>query len=151
MRYCQVDIINNTKGYKMAVQGKYGWYVCDYETFRMLKALKKEYYIALKQYGRWNRWNNKLPKNRLIKRYLRNSSGQKYGVEIIGPAPKPVTSKIFKNTKYVYSRLGNNYVLDDLSVLDTFNRARMPYKSEADVPLLKLSDFDIKKLYSQIF
>jgi hypothetical protein len=43
---------------------RFGFHPCDRETFCKLKALKKYYWLTVRDFHRWWRWQRKLPQNR---------------------------------------------------------------------------------------
>lgn len=76
-------------------KSKYGFHPCDYQTFRKLKAIHKWYWKALRDIADWERWSRKLPKNRVIRRWIRDKYGRKIGFEIVGSKPEPKCCPFF--------------------------------------------------------
>jgi len=52
-------------------QSRWGFHPCSYETYLKLKFLNKFYVKGLRQIASWERWNRKMPHNRLSIRYNR--------------------------------------------------------------------------------
>lgn len=71
-------------------QSRHGYHSCDYETYLLIKRVRKHYFAALKQFNAWLRWDRKQPQNRVIRKWKRNEKGQKIGCEIVGPKPEPL-------------------------------------------------------------
>jgi hypothetical protein len=44
---------------------RFGYHVCRYETYRQLKDLHRWYWLTVREFHRWWRWQRKLPHNRL--------------------------------------------------------------------------------------
>jgi hypothetical protein len=44
--------------------GRFGYHVCNYETYRQLKDLHRWYWRTVREFHRWWRWQRKLPHNR---------------------------------------------------------------------------------------
>jgi hypothetical protein len=44
---------------------RFGYHVCGYETYRQLKDLHRWYWLTVREFHRWWRWQRKLPHNRL--------------------------------------------------------------------------------------
>jgi hypothetical protein len=49
---------------KTIFQSRFGFHPCDRQTFLQLKALKKCYWLTVRDFHRWWRWQRKLPHNR---------------------------------------------------------------------------------------
>lgn len=146
----------------MAHQGKYGWYPCDLETYHKLKAINLAYDQAIHKMKAWKRWERKDPKNRVIRRKLKDSTGQVVGYGLAEPMSEPEICPVFckKVVKKVYFDKANNYHKNGLdwtdveliesSVYDDYRKARYPVASEAEVIQLDIGQGRIDKLYLAI-
>jgi hypothetical protein len=76
-------------------EGRWGFYPCDYETYRKIKLLHKWYWEAIRDWANWCRWERKEPQNRVIKRKVKDSKGNTVGREVVGPKPEPVVCPHF--------------------------------------------------------
>src|SRR5262245_7884384 len=79
----------------MVHRSRWGWHPCDYATFRLLRELNLRCERALRQFAAWQRWQRKLPHNRLIRRVVRDDRGKKVGREVVGPMPEPPLPAVF--------------------------------------------------------
>jgi hypothetical protein len=77
-------------------QSRWGWHPCSYEEYLRLKLLHKHYWIAKRCLAEWERWNRKLPHNRVVRRWNRDEQGRKCGFEIVGPKPEPVVPAVYR-------------------------------------------------------
>lgn len=59
------------------VQGRFGFYPCDRETYFKIKELNFLSYLNLRMDKAYARWANKEPQNRIAHRWVRNAQGQK--------------------------------------------------------------------------
>lgn len=64
-------------------QSKWGFHPVSRETSRKLRFLNGLYTKALQDVGSWNRWDRKLPKNRVQKRAMKDETGKVIGKEIV--------------------------------------------------------------------
>ena len=71
-------------------KSRFGFHVCDYESFKKIKLLHKHYWMAKYKEGACKRYNRKHPKNRVI----RKSNGVLLDKPI--PIPEPHFPKIYK-------------------------------------------------------
>ena len=122
---------------KKVYKGRFGFHACDYETYRKLKKLYAYYWKSLRAYAEWERWNRKDPSNRILRKWTRNDKGQKISFEVVGPKPEPGRYPVFVNTNY-YGAKGTHRLKSE-SVIDDYQKARMPYATESSVPTLSLS------------
>jgi hypothetical protein len=147
---------------KMAHQGKYGWYPCDLGTYHKLKAINLAFDQAVHKMKAWERWERKDPKNRVIRRKLKDSTGQVVGYGLAEPMPEPELCPVFckKVVKKVNFDKASNYHKDGInrtfvelaesSVYADYRKARYPVASEAEVMPLDISEVRIDKLYLAI-
>ncbi len=78
-------------------KGRWGYYPCDYQTYLMLKKIKKLWWKTLRQKATWTRWKRKIPKNRVRREKIRNEKGQVVGWKVLGPNPEPTVNPILSN------------------------------------------------------
>lgn len=119
-------------------KGKYGYYACDKEIFTKIKKLHSFYWKALRKYAEWCRWNRKESQNRVIKKWLRNSDGQKYAFDIVGTKPEPTKLPIFLYDPRRYIPVGG-HILDDLGILEAYRATRYPRKTQEEVKPIKIA------------
>jgi len=75
---------------------KWGFVPCDFEKYKFFKELNfrcLQDCIALTARDRWKR---KDPQNRVIRKWIRNSNGQKVGHVIVGPRPEPIVKGLHR-------------------------------------------------------
>ena len=141
-----------------AHQGKFGWYPCDWATYRKLKALNLVYFKALQGKKRWERWERKDPKNRTIRGKLKDSAGRVVGYKAPLPMPEPEICPIFCEkivTKVNFCKNGINItevarvVIED-SLYDDYRNARYPKATKEEVQPLSLNLDTINQLYNKL-
>lgn len=102
------------------IKGRWGWYPCDYETYRKLKRLNFLAFQCLRRLGEHARWERKDPKNRVIR--TRNGPRRDgHPLLVVGPLPEPVLGPILRVTA--------NAIAAD------YRLARFPSDTEDVVPL----------------
>lgn len=127
-------------------KGRWGFYPCDYETYRKIKELHKWYYQAVRDWANWCRWERKDPKNRVIRKYHRDKDGNKVGYEIVGPRPEPPVCPHFYDGK-LRSWCGP----DEFGIVAAYRNARYPKPTEKDVVPFSESKLDfLMKLHAQV-
>ena len=105
-------------------QGRWGYYPCSHETYLKLKRLNKHYERALHQVACWNRWNNKHPQNRVLRRWTKDAQGRKNGFEVIGPAPEP---RLVEAMTEVVVRPGWKFLaMKCVDITQEYRKARYP-------------------------
>lgn len=113
------------------VQAKWGWYPCAYELYRKLKRLNLLAFEARRRDAAWERWNRKLPHNRVIWRHHKGGLKEK-----IGPMLEPVCAPI------------------DLKMMDAiyadYRSARYPVENENQVKNLMLTEVQIDALLADL-
>lgn len=97
-------------------KGKYGYYPCDYNSYKLLKQLCIWHLDALRRRAAYKRWEVKQPQNRTQH-----------------PGWTKQDQQMLKE-------------LDKLKVRDHYDRARMPVATPEDVKPIGLSAEDIKRL-----
>jgi hypothetical protein len=130
-------------------QGRFGFHPCDYETFKMLKTIKKHYYQSLRQAGNAKRYYRKEPRNLFTKRPIRNEAGQVVRREKDQPIPRPVVHPTFIDISTITAcptRKTGTYV-KHADMVTAFNYARMPQATAREVRPLSVSKDRIRELY----
>lgn len=146
----------------MRQQGKYGWYPCDWATYKKLKALNMNYDKALHEKARWERWDRKEPQNRVVRAKLKDSNGNVVGYAAPIPQAEPEITSIFlkKVVKKVnFDKKGNYHKngidqtfaeLTDLPIFNDYWKARYPVAGEEGVDSLSMKLDEINELYSRL-
>jgi hypothetical protein len=143
---CDVRCANVPEG---VFQGRFGFHPCDYETFKMLKTIKKHYYQSLRQAGNAKRYYRKEPRNLFTKRPIRNEAGQVVRREKDQPIPRPVVHPTFIDISTITAcptRKTGTYV-KHADMVTAFNYARMPQATAREVRPLSVSKDRIRELY----
>lgn len=65
------------------VQGKYGFYTCDYETYQKLRKLYGFYIKSRTMDKAHDRWARKEPQNRVLKQVLRDDKNRRIGYRVV--------------------------------------------------------------------
>jgi hypothetical protein len=73
----------------MAHRSRWGFHPCDLATWRRLRRLRLLWFGSLRRLAAWQRWNHKLPHNRVIRRRVRGADGRPIGWEVMGPCREP--------------------------------------------------------------
>ena len=84
------------------VQGKYGFYPCSYGLYLKLKRLNYLCFLGKRRNAEWERWNRKLPHNRVIRQKKRNVAGQVIGYEIVGIRTEPIIAPCYDPDATIY-------------------------------------------------
>lgn len=136
----------------LVFEGKFGFYPCDYETFKKLKELKKAYWQTVYKLGAWFRWNAKLPENRVRTRRTKDAVGRVSGREIVGPWEEPQFCPAFGKPAGRHWNMKTTVPqhLSDHGILNAFEFARMPKKTAEEVTPLKISEDQINKLLEEV-
>jgi len=149
---------------RIVYKSRWGWHPCDYETFKKLKVLNHACFKAIKRNARWRRWKRKDPHNRIIRKKIKNSTGQTIGYKVIGPWLEPELCPVFSKKekfKVHFDKNGKLYrdgFLDDFVDLikigyfirTSYANARKPEQLKENVKELKVSIDDINKLYQDV-
>src|SRR5215471_17740653 len=149
------------EGEKMtAVQSRWGFHPCTYESFLLLKKLHGFYWLALRQFAAWQRWARKKPHNRVLRRKIRDEQGRVVGREVVGPMPEPEVCPVFcvKDQVKSYRDDDGNYVREgrlvdtikfrDHGIPQAYRAARIPVPRAEMVTELQLSVKEIRRLTS---
>lgn len=125
-------------------KGHWGYYAVSKEVFEQVKAAHKFYWRAVKQRADLNRWLRKAERNRVIRKKLRNSSGQVTGYELVGPRPAPAYDPRFvtleTTASLVFVNSGKQAVSMHDDIVGLYNKLRMPAATPAGVVPLTAAD-----------
>lgn len=113
-------------------EGKWGFYPCEWATYRKLKQLNMALTRARRLAANWNRWDRKLSHNRVMRKKIRNEAGQVVGFEAPVPMPEPPLCPVFGLSRR-----------EDIEA--DYRKARYPVGKE-DVKPLALSLAEIDRL-----
>jgi hypothetical protein len=145
----------------MAHRSKWGWHPCDYQTYRLLKALNRLFEQARRQHAAWHRWHRKRPSNRVIRRNILDERGNKVGREVVGPQPEPNLAPLFCVRRSVLThwsedgrplktgRLVETVDLLDHGIPDAYRAARHPAPTEQEAGRLSVSPEEVRRLAEQ--
>jgi hypothetical protein len=112
------------------VQGRWGWYPCDYDTYRKIRKLYGYYLKSLRMDAAHARWARKEPQNRVLKRKVLDAQGRVCKREtVLGEDGQPVMRPEPPIMRVPIS----HFVEED------YRNAKMPKATQADVQPLKLS------------
>ncbi len=127
--------VNATFAMSPMVKSKYGFYPCTYELYKKLKRLNFLAYESVRRNAAWERWNRKLPHNRVIKRYdpACRGSGSRSKKMVVGPLPEPFCCAEF-NDSYIQP------------IYVDYRKARYPVASPELVKPIQLSEVKIDEL-----
>ena len=133
-------------------KSRWGYHCCSYELSMLIRKVYKAYWSAVYKHSSWRRWVRKEPQNQVRREIIRNSEGQKIGVNVLGPRAEPETCKVFCKTKKVKKKLGDgpyNYImvdrLDDLGILEA-RRCTHPVATPEEVKPLGITEQQIRNL-----
>jgi hypothetical protein len=145
----------------MVHKSRFGFHPCDYQTYKKLKILHREYQKAVSQRMKWIRWERKEPHNRVMRERIRNSQGQVVGYGIKVPMPEPEIDPLFcqkrkelvhwdKKGKYHKDGIFREVVdIEDHDICENYRRARYPFPTE-NVKPLTISLETIDRLYQPL-
>lgn len=97
-------------------KGKWGNYNCNYETYLMLRKIKKYYFKAQHQVGTWKRWYRKAPSNRVIREKIRDAKGLLIGYKVIGPRAEPTVNPVLVSKDINKQRIWHNSAPQEVEV-----------------------------------
>ncbi len=100
-------------------KGRWGYYPCGYETWRTIKRLRFLWFLTLRRFAAWRRWNNKQPQNRVVRRRGR-VDGRRVGWETLGPRPEPALPPFMIEEQWGTRRVAHAWI-DEL-----YREARHP-------------------------
>jgi hypothetical protein len=145
-------------------QSKWGYHPISLASSKKLRYLNAAYAKAQSMAGSWERWQNKQPKNRILKRIVKNSIGQKIGSEYYKDSrgnlimiPEPQIFYMFFHSINSVRRSENDVTNMGKTVdiglgqkiLRASRQERIPYKNPEDVRALLFSEEEIDRLYSK--
>jgi len=146
----------------MVHQSRWGWHPCDYATFRLLKRLHRACEEARRRFAAWQRWHRKMPRNRVVRRWLRDGQGRRIGCEVVGSRPEPSLSPLFCVRRLVPSywsedgkplqeaRLVEDVVFGDLGIVEAYRTARKPAASPEEVRPLPFTGQELQQLAAEL-
>jgi hypothetical protein len=141
-------------------QSKWGFHPISKESSKKLRFLNGVYAKAQHMAGAWERWERKQPQNRVQKRILRDSAGQKYGKEIVLddqgkpiPLPEPQICELFHEKvpshvqwgTYISGRAEDNGF--GAKILAASRQARTPQPTQEAVQPFPFTEEEIDRLY----
>jgi len=77
-------------------QTKWGFVPCDFEKYKFFKELNLRCFQDVRAVAARDRWHRKEPQNRVIRKWIRNTNGQKIDSVVIGPRTEPSVSGLWK-------------------------------------------------------
>lgn len=124
-------IMTVERGFK----SRWGFHPCDVEDFQKIKTIHKFFWIAKCSKAAWERWNNKLPHNRVIRERVKGirRSCQK----ILGPAPEPFFPKEYQD-------------LLKEDIISLYEQARMPKENVNLVQPLNMNQTHINQWFEKL-
>ena len=109
-----------------AFKGRWGYYPCGYDTWRVLKRLRFLWFRTVRRLAAWERWHRKQPQNRVRWRRV-CSGGRPVGWEQLGPWSEPDLPPFMVEEKWGVRVMGHGWV-DDL-----YRQARHPTPEPREV------------------
>jgi hypothetical protein len=111
----------------------------------MLKRLNGVWERALRQKAAWDRWNSKLPHNRVRRQRILDRNGRPVGYTLPNPVPEPgLTAELTQKVSLPSGRV--EVRLRDPGVAAAYRTARRPKAVATEVVALPLSDESIRQL-----
>lgn len=152
----------NTVLEKAVHQSKWGFHSCSKEISKKLRFLNGVFAKAQHMAGAWERWERKLPQNRVVKRAIKDSKGIKIGTEVVLDAQgKPVEwkepqvcdlfhDKIPSSVDRWGGKIGGRAEDNGFGakILAASRQARTPQPTPEAVTPLLFSDEEIERLYN---
>ena len=134
-------------------KSRWGFHPCDWTTYQKLRRLNFLAFRARVVGAAWQRWNRKLPKNRIIKRTVRDESGRPIRREPkldaagnVIPIPEPKQPIAYQGFRIPGSHFDSN-ILDVIE--SDYRTARVPWQSAAEARPLALSAEQIEEQLAQ--
>jgi hypothetical protein len=112
----------------------------------MLKELNARWFRARRQAAAWQRWNRKLPHNRVRRSRIRDDRGRIIGYGPSIPLPEPPLPADFCRKMQLPSGRWDLVLFDD-GIEAAYRLARFPKPSPQDVSLLSISEEQIRQRY----
>lgn len=131
-------------------QSKFGYHPISFEASKKLRFINGVFAKAQHLAGAWERWNRKLPHNRVMKMAIRDENGRKIGTEIVKnatgqplPLVEPQICPLFHVKGSIYARsngFGERIMYDS-------RKARTPQPTPEDVQPCTFTEQEIDKLF----
>lgn len=146
----------------MVHEGKYGFYPCDWATYRKLKELNMAYDRALHLKAQWERWDRKEPQNRVIRAKIKDSADRVVGYQVAVPMAEPEICPVFCrkfvkrvqwDKKHLYHKDGKDETFVEmikLPIYEDYRKARYPAPAEEACGPLSLKLEEIDELHKQL-
>ena len=121
------------------VQGRWGWYACDKETYKKLKRLNYLLFLHQRVSAAYDRWAMKDPQNRISKKWSRNDKGQKIGYTLGEVIPEPKKGCDAFNERVQTGKW--TYVSISSLICEDYRNARYPKATAEEVkPVVLIAD-----------
>lgn len=126
-------------------ESKWGFHALDRDTYLKLKRLNHFCQLTLCAIGNDWRWTRKAPKNRVIRKWLRNEKGQRVGHIVEGPRPKPEACPVLATLS------GNKWTAKNElgAIMETYKEVRHP-KTPTKVKPVRMTKKQINDLYCKV-
>ena len=124
-------------------QSKWGFHPISFSSSKKLRFINSVYEKAQRLAGSWERWNRKEPQNLVIRRAIRNSSGQKIGSEIVKVWDEPKVCSLFFQKGSTIAR-NNGF---GGKILFASKQARTPQPTPEEVLPFHFTEEEIDQLY----
>jgi hypothetical protein len=116
--------------------------------FCVLKELHRRWQRALRQRAAWERWNRKLPHNRVRRPRIRDADGRTVGYGEAVPVPEPVLPLAFCE-KVVLPSGRVEAMMPDRNIEAAYRQARHPRATPKEVTPLMIREEEIRALYER--
>jgi len=159
-RYEKENEMTTTTAEKAVHQSKWGFHPISLEASKKLRFINGVYAKAQHLAGAWERWERKLPENRVVKRAIKGANGMKVGTEIVkdasgNPVPwvEPQVCSLFhekvpghvKWGSYIRGFAKDNGFGD--KILFASRQARTPQPTPEEVQPFPFTEEEIDRLY----
>ena len=145
---------------KEIYQSKWGYHPISLDASKKLRFINGVFSKAQHLAGAWNRWNRKLPENRVVKKIIRSDDGKmKIGSEIVKDEfgkplfwKEPQLCPLFYNkttrysSTYEISKIVDNGLGE--SVIFASKQARIPQQNPEDVKKFLFTEEEIDRIYN---
>lgn len=145
---------------KTVHQSNWGYHPISFESSKKLRFINGVYAKAQHLAGAWERWDRKLPENRVVKRAVRDASGLKIGTEIVkdnsgNPVAwaEPNICSLFHEKVPSHVKYGG-YIRGSAKdngfgekILSASRQARIPQPTPEDVQPFPFTEEEIDRLY----
>lgn len=135
-------------------QSKWGYHPISLESSKKLRFINGFFSKAQNLAGAWNRWNRKLPENRVVKRTLRSEDGKmKIGSEVVKDKfGKPLLWKEPQFCSLFHKKIATIVVDNGFgpSVIWASKQARTPQQNPEDVKDFLFTEEEIDRIYNLI-